>query len=237
MDNWHPIAVARRKIKAFGLARYCPVCRSRVRFFLPHGLKPRVGAECPVCSGLERHRLVWMVLNRRTDLFDARLKKMLHIAPETVYSRQLRRLNHLFYVSADLRLPSAMIRLDVTRLPFPGRTFDAVYCGHVLEHVPEDRKALKELFRVMAPGGWALIQVPITAAETMEDPAVVEPAERTAAYGHPDHVRRYGPDVQARLTAAGFSVRQIRAADVVTLREAEKMGIKDHKGVFLCKKA
>jgi len=142
----------------------------------------------------------------------------------------------LFYVSADLRLPTAMVRLDVTRMPFPDRTFDALYCGHVLEHVPGDRKAVKELFRVLTPGGWALIQVPITAAKTVEDPTVIGPDQRTAAFGHPDHVRRYGPDFQACLTAAGFSVQRVSAADVVTSREARKMAIKDHQGIFYCTK-
>ena len=236
MDNWHPITIARRKIKTFGLSRYCPVCHSRVRFFLPHGVVPRSEAECPVCAGLERHRLVWIFLKRRTGLFDARPKKMLHIAPETIFSRRLRRLKYLFYVSADLRMPTAMVHLDVTRLPFPDRTFDVIYCSHVLEHVPNDRKALKELFRVLARNGWALIQVPITAAKTFEDPTIIEPAQRTEVFGHPDHVRRYGPDCMARLTEAGFSVQPVAAVDTVSPQEAEKMGIKDHKGVFFCSK-
>src|SRR5262249_39677760 len=155
----------------------------------------------------ERHRLHWVYLRERTDLFDGRPRRLLHVAPEPVLGRRLRGIAGLRYVSADLADPRAELRLDVMRLPFAGDAFDAILWRHVLEHVGDDRAAMRELYRVLRPGGLALLAVPpIRTERTCEDPGVSDPAERRRRFGHPDHVRRYGRDYPERLRFAGFRV-------------------------------
>src|SRR5262249_12426105 len=84
---------------------------------------------------------------------------------------------------------------------------------HVLEHVPDDRRAMREFYRVLKPGGWAILLVPITVERTFEDPAVVDPAERLRLFGQEDHVRRYGPDYGDRLSEAGFAVSGVNVSE------------------------
>jgi hypothetical protein len=225
-----------RALNASG-ARFCPICESRVRRFGPSGRPPRANARCPVCRSLERHRLDWLFMARRTDLLDGAPRAMLHVAPEEFLSARFRRLAGLDYLSADLGRPRAMVRMDITNIDRPDATFDVIYCSHVLEHIADDRKALAELFRVLRPGGWALLQVPVTAARTEEDPGVVDPEERRRRYGQPDHVRRCGPDYAGRMTAAGFEVDVLRCADVATEAEGERMGLPRDGIVFFCRKA
>ena len=159
-----------QKLLNFGLARYCPVCSSRVRKFTPYGLKPRPEAQCPVCKSLERHRLVWVFFKERTSLFDGDAQKMLHFAPEPEFSGRFKKISSLDYVSADLFDPNAMLKADISNIPCPDESFDVVYCSHVLEHVEDDRKAIAEIYRVLKKGGQAVILVPITAEKTIEDP-------------------------------------------------------------------
>ena len=116
-------------------------------------------------------------------------------------------------------------QIDVTSIPFDDNSFDAVYCSHVLEHVPDDAKALKEFHRILKPSGWALPVVPITAARTIEDPSVTEPAERLRLFGQDDHVRRYGPDYADRLQSAGFSVKVFNPQDLALSRDVERMAL------------
>ncbi len=235
-NPWHPLAILRRKIRMFGLARYCPICRSSVKFFLPHGHLPRPDAECPVCASLERHRLVWMFFKNCSDLFDGRLKRLLHIAPEYIFAINFKKVKSIRYVSADLRARDAMMRMDITALPFHDSVFDVVYCSHVLEHVADDCKAMREVYRVLNRCGWAVLQVPITAKKTIEDPSVSDPDERLRLFGHPDHVRRYGPDYVQRLADSGFQVNRYATQDIVARRSSVKMGIRSRSGIFYCRK-
>jgi SAM-dependent methyltransferase len=185
---------------------------------------------------MERHRLVWLYLRERTALLRAP-HRLLHVAPEAVFHRRLSALPTLDYVTADLASPLARDRVDVASLPYPDDHFDAILCNHVLEHVPDDRRALRELYRVLRPGGWAILQVPIQKgrAATYEDPAITDPGDRRRAFGQEDHLRIYGRDYQARLAEAGFRVR--RDPFVRTLPEAEvaRMGLK-REDVFRCEK-
>ena len=134
-------------------------------------------------------------------------KKMLHVAPEEQLSRLFGSALGIDYLSADLLSSNAMIRMDIMDIQYPDETFDVIYCSHVLEHVSDDRKAMRELHRVLRTGGWAILQVPISTAEvTFEDPKITRPKERERAFGQFDHVRRYGADYKDRLEDAGFSV-------------------------------
>ncbi len=147
-----------RRLLFLGSARFCPLCESRVRRFYPAGLDRRPDARCPVCGSLERHRLFRIVAEKRTDLFDERARRVLHIAPEGAIERLVRRLPGVRYLSADLEDPRAMVRMDITDIGYPDGSFDVLLCSHVLEHVPDDRKALREFYRVLSPGGWGMIR-------------------------------------------------------------------------------
>jgi hypothetical protein len=195
----------------------CPCCGGRfrkMRDFRPEESREYVGlrrnAECPRCSSLERHRLLWLFLQRKTNLFTARLR-VLCVAPEELLQSALLRLPNLDYLSVDLDSPLAMEHIDVTRIPYADDRFDVVLCNHVLEHIPEDVRAMGELRRVLRPGGWALLQTPIDTerATTYEDPRILGPEERARHFGQSDHVRIYGRDYVDRLRAAGFDVRAI----------------------------
>ena len=100
-----------------------------------------------------------------------------------------------------------MVEMDITDIQYPDDSFDAIYCSHVLEHVPDDAKAMSELYRVLKPGGWAILAVPIRGDTTFEDPTTTEPEERERLFGQSDHVRYYGKDFKDRLEAAGFEVK------------------------------
>jgi SAM-dependent methyltransferase len=217
-------------------SRYCPVCRHWSEFFIPHGVVPRPDAECPSCGSVERHRMIWTYFVRHSKLFDGTPKQMLHIAPEALYAQRLNRVARLTYISGDLASRIAMTRLDVTALPFPDNTFDVVYCGHVLEHVRNDIQAMDELFRVLRPNGWAVIQVPITVPRTIETIVTDDPQERIKHYGHPDHVRRYGPDYILRLESAGFEVESINATAFINNDDLTLMAIRADGRIFRCTK-
>ncbi len=219
-----------------GHARRCPVCGKSSRKFLCFGDLKRRDARCPRCGSLERHRLAWLYFTRMTDLFDGRRRKMLHIAPEPCLASRMRRRLDDGYLSADMEDPAAMVRMDVTAIPFPGESFDVVFCSHVLEHVADDRKALREFFRVLKPGGWAVLLVPVNAPRTMEDPAIVDRDERKRIFGQEDHVRRYGPDYVERVERAGFTVRVVRPEDVCRAGEIERLGLAAADEICRCDK-
>ncbi len=184
------------------------------------------------CHSVERHRFLWLYLQRRTDLFDGSPKKMLHVAPELCFEPRLRKLLGHGYLTADLVDPLAMVKMDVTSIEYPDRSFDVIYCSHVLEHVPDDRKAMREFRRVLADGGWAILLVPITSDWTFEDPAITEPSERRKAFGQEDHLRRYGLDYADRLREAGFTVDVTEVHDLVDRDEAVRMGLSPESGLI-----
>lgn len=196
-----------RSIWYRGHARQCPCCGGSFRRFLAAGHPARPDATCPRCGALERHRLLWLYLAERTPLFTERAR-LLYIAPEAQLQSRLRGLPHLSYLSGDLDSRLAMVRMDLLALPCRDRSFDAVICSHVLEHVADAHRALAEIHRVLVPGGWAIVQSPIDAsrATTFEDPSVTSPAERERVFGQRDHVRIFGRDYAAWLARAGFTV-------------------------------
>ena len=139
----------------------CPVCGRRYRKFMPYGyVVSRKNALCPGCLSLEIHRLLWLYLQNETDFFDRQLK-VLHIAPERCLMKKMERMNNLDYVTADLESPLARVKMDVQDIPFGDGEFDVIFCNHILEHVDDDRKAMRELKRVLKPGGWAIMLSPI----------------------------------------------------------------------------
>jgi SAM-dependent methyltransferase len=219
----------------WGKGRYCPVCGKTSRRFGKYGVIPRGDARCVWCGALERHRFTWLYLAQRTDLFDGRQKRLLHLAAEPAFEERLRQRFGAGYVTVDRFDPRAMVRMDVADVCFPDETFDAIYCSHVLECVPDDRRAIRELCRALRRNGWAVVLAAITGERTVEDPAVTEPADRTRIFGNPYCVRRYGADFPERLADAGFRVRVIDPAELLDERERVRLGINRHAGeIFFC---
>lgn len=215
-----------------GDRRYCTVCESSVRRFLPFG--PIEDECCPVCASMSRHRLLWHVLER-TDVFRGGSGRILHMAPEPGLERGLRRRNTFRYTTADLHDPSVDDRVDITDMPYADRTFELVLCSHVLEHVPDDGAAMREVARVLKRGGTALIMVPFHDDEvTDEDPSVTDPAEREVRFGQHDHVRYYGRDIVGRLDAAGLRVRATRAEDLLPAERLAREAVRAGETVFVC---
>jgi SAM-dependent methyltransferase len=188
------------------------------------GYEGRPQARCPRCDSLERHRHLWLFLERHTRLVSDRSLSVLHFAPERGLGARLARRER--YVSADLE-PGAMLQLDLQALDLPDASFDWILCSHVLEHVPDDRAAMRELFRVLRPGGTAIVQVPTYAMTTDED-VTLTPDENLARFGQRDHVRIYGADVFDRLRGAGFEVDLRLFRDELSARERKKYGLHYH---------
>jgi hypothetical protein len=230
----------RRVVNVLQPSRYleCPCCGKLSPSFLPHGVKQRDNAKCPHCGSLERHRLQWHYLKNCTNLFTGRLK-VLHFAPEAGLQRKLKSLPTLTHVSADLSSRLADEKFNICDIPHPADSFDVVLCSHVLEHVPDDRKAMSELYRVMKPGGWGLIEAPISRKrkETFEDWSVTEDKDRERVFGQRDHVRIYGRDYYDRLRAAGFSVTLRYYAKELPAKLLTKYSVLPHGTICLCTKS
>jgi N-acetylglucosaminyl-diphospho-decaprenol L-rhamnosyltransferase len=190
----------------------CPCCGGRFSRLVTHRGVPNV--RCPSCGSMERHRVLWLYLQQRTDLLTKRYR-VLHVAPEASIQRLLRCQPTIEYVSADLASPLADVHCDIQALPFADDSFDVVICNHVLEHIPDDRRAMSEIARVLAPGGWAVLMCPIARGqpETLTDLSVGTPEDAMRVYGQEDHVRLYGADYRDRLEEAGFAVSVERLLD------------------------
>ena len=214
----------------------CPCCGGRFKRFMP-GLSHRDTRVCPRCGAQERHRALWLYMRERTDLFQRDQLSILHWAPEYALQRSLGALPNAAYVSADLEGDEAMQHMDMTDVPFKDGAFDLIVCVHVLEHVPDDRQAMREMVRVLKPGGIAMLLVPIVLEQpTLEDPAIVTPAQRKEAYWQEDHVRLYGGDFPQRLEEEGFSVtvdRWVRTLDRATL---DRHGLFPLEDIYVCAK-
>lgn len=211
----------------FGFNQQCPMCNASVRRFFPEGERHAVlfdlnviggglrdGAICPICNSVDRERLVYLFLNERQLVKSG--MRMMHVAPEAVLGGWLRHHIGTGYMSADLMANFVDQKVDLTDIPYPNGTFDAIICNHVLEHIPADDKAMSEVYRMLKPEGWAILQVPIglKLESTIEDPSVTDPAERQRRFGQDDHIRIYAADNYVeRLKLAGFDVEQYHWTD------------------------
>jgi SAM-dependent methyltransferase len=189
-------------LNRIGNSRHCPLCGWRGLRFLPFGdcIKWRMDVRCPQCRSVERHRLAYLLLHERLT----GPHRTLHVAPEPSIASWLRQISS-DYLSIDLYAP-AMRKMDLTSLELPNASMSLVWCSHVLEHIPEDQAAIREIFRVLSPCGIAVLQVPILPGPTFEDPSITDPEERRRYFYQHDHVRNYGLDFVDRLVQCGFHV-------------------------------
>jgi len=215
---------------------HCPVCDSRFDAFKDDW--NRVGALCWRCGSHERHRAQWLLLQRRPELL-RETRSLLHFSPEWCLRRRLAATPGLRYVTTDLDLEQEVdLRLDVTALDLPDGAFDAVLCSHVLEHVPDDAAAMRELRRVTAAKGFCLVMVPLALdrERTYEDASITAPADRERAFLQFDHVRLYAPDIAERLRRAGFDVETIDLTRELG-SEAARYRLLESDLIFLCRPA
>lgn len=186
------------------------------------------------CGSLERHRLLWLFLKRRPGLIMRGAMRFLHVAPEPCMVEKLREIAGPGYLSAGLN-GDAMERMDICHIQQPDASFDAIICNHVLEHVDDDRQAMREFRRVLRSQGWAIISVPVTADRTIEDPTITDPKARLRLFGQEDHVRCYGPDYVDRLRESGFYVQEFVPSELFSAEEIAVYGLGAAAGeICLC---
>lgn len=215
-----------------------PIDGKSFRKFLPYGYEnPRENVLSPSTLSLERHRLLWLYLKNETKFFNQPLK-LLHFAPEQAFYKRFKKLENLEYTTTDLNSPLADVKADICDLPFKDDTFDVILCNHVLEHIPNDTKAMQELFRVMKPGGWGIFQIPqdINRAKTFEDNTITDKKERARVFGQYDHVRIYGRDYFDKLRSAGFRVEEVDYTNTLPKEDVKKYRLANGEIIPLVKK-
>jgi len=246
----------RRLLNGLGHSRTCCVCgktffrfskyRGGWKAFSPylHNVK-WTGSDfdqfwCPFCRSHDRERHLLLFFEKLRFFERLTGSAILHFAPEKWVSHRIEACRPARYVKGDLN-PSrkGVERIDVTEIPYPDESFDWVLCNHVLEHVPDDAKALRELYRVLKRGGLAILQTPFASGleKTLEDADEVNTDEkRMAFYGQEDHVRLYGRDLFDRIRAAGFHLELKKHAECMPDIEASRYGVNHEEPLFLCVK-
>lgn len=215
-----------------------PIDGKTYRKFLPYGYENvRENVLAPGTLSLERHRLFWLYLKNKTDFFQKR-QRVLHFAPEQAFYQRFRKLENLDYVTTDLNSPIADVKADICDLPFSNNQFDFIICNHVLEHIPNDTKAMQELYRILRPGGTAILQVPYKAdlTDTFEDNSITDPKERARIFGQYDHVRMYGMDYFKKLESIGFKVEAVDYTSEFSQAEIEKFRLPKGELLPVCRK-
>jgi SAM-dependent methyltransferase len=220
----------------------CPICDSEIFAYLPFGAILRKNAQCPNCRTMERHRALWLYFEKHTSLFsDDKLSdvvKLLHFAPEKVFFDKFRSLNNIDYYPVDINPSNKLIRdtVDIQSIKYQDAMFDVIICNDVLEHVPRDHDAMRELCRVLKKDGVAYIHCPVFNIETtIENPSYNTPELRLRHYGQEDHLRRYGNDFAQKLTNARFVVESVDMTKDLTEAELQLYGLTGNEVIFKCK--
>lgn len=219
-DKLHPLLYR-------GSARFCPVCGKTARRFRDAGRKTwrRENAICPFCRSRERDRLLWLFLQQRPGLFSSPRLDLMHVAPEPALEPFLRGRAGAGYLSVDIYLDNVMEKMDITRIPRSDDSFDAIVCVHVIQNIADDQQALSELFRVLRPGGWAVLNVPM---ERGRQTRVQKPTNKSNIINpnRPDGRHRfYGDDYRDTLRAIGFQVDEVAAADLLPKDQLVRYGL------------
>lgn len=201
-----------------------PIDGKSFKSFLPYGYgTQRNNVLSPSTLSLERHRLLWLYLQKETSFFSDKLK-VLHFAPEQAFYKRFKKMKNLDYTTTDLNSPLADVKADICNLPFNDNSYDVILCNHVLEHIPDDTKAMQELYRVLKPNGMAILQIPqdLNRAETFEDDTITDKKERAKIFGQYDHVRVYGRDYFDKLRSVGFKVEEVDYTSKLSAEAIEK---------------
>jgi SAM-dependent methyltransferase len=204
-----------------------PIENKSYRKFLPYGYgKSRENVLAPNTLSLERHRLLWLYLQNKTDFFTAP-KKVLHFAPEQAFYKRFRNQKNIDYTTTDLLSPLADVKADICNLPFADNSYDVILCNHVLEHIPNDTKAMQELYRVLKPNGMAILQIPqdLNREKTFEDNSITDKKQRAEIFGQYDHVRIYGRDYFDKLRSIGFTVVEENYTQKLTPEQVKKYAL------------
>ena len=215
-----------------------PIDESSFRKFLPYGYgNQRENVLSPSTLSLERHRLLWLYLKKETDFFSKPLK-VLHFAPEQAFYKRFRNLSNLDYTTTDLNSPLADVKADICDLPFENESFDFILCNHVLEHIPDDTKAMQELYRILKPGGTAILQIPqeLDRVKTFQDDSITDPKERAKIFGQYDHVRVYGRDYFDKLRSIGFKVDEVDYTSELNKAEIDQYRLANGEIIPVCRK-
>ncbi len=217
-----------------------PIDNKSFSAFLPYGYgTQRNNVLSPSTLSLERHRLLWLYLKNETPFFtDQNKKKVLHFAPEQEFYKRFKKQTNIEYVTTDLLSPLADVKADICNLPFKNEEFDIIFCNHVLEHIPDDTKAMQELYRVMKTGGYGIFQIPqdLNRATTFSDDSITDPKERAKIFGQYDHVRVYGRDYFDKLRSIGFVVEEIDYTNNISNELVEKYCLAKGEIIPLVKK-
>jgi SAM-dependent methyltransferase len=203
---------------------------------------------CPGCKTLSRQRTFYWFF--QTYLPKHRKVRVLNPAPVDMIADMFQSFPNVEYVSIDIKfegfnIPDTartgrpIVQADIQELPFTNESFDVILCSHVLEHVPDDKKAMQELYRVLKPSGYALLEVPYRMEngeyvfETYEDPSIVTEEDRLREYESPDHVRFYGKDFLVKLENVGFNVHEIPLQNLLEENKIKLCGMRD-KPLNIC---
>lgn len=227
---------------------YCNVCKSNLRAWAYAGPANHCNLVCPVCNSYGRHRMMVMVI--KSELLRSNViagNQWLHFAPELGFGNWLKReLPFIDYKSADLFSLDVDMHLDLQSIALPDESTDTVILSHVLEHVDNDNQALRELNRILRPGGMLFIQVPLSDSEETIEDKLDSAEDRLAQYGKTDHVRLYGADILYRIASSGFavSVHAARNAPYIAqfeymaldLPERSQMPYANESTTFVCRK-
>ncbi len=237
-----------------------PIDGKSFRMFLPYGYgNQRNNVLSPSTLSLERHRLLWLYLQNETDFFQSELDsdspvtqnkriklrkdaetssalKVLHFAPEQEFYKRFKKQTNIDYTTTDLFSPLADIKADICNLPFEDNTYDILFCNHVLEHIPDDTKAMQELYRVLKPGGMGIFQIPqdLSRTTTFSDNTIIDQKERAKIFGQYDHVRVYGRDYFDKLRSIGFNVIEEDYTNKISSELVEKYCLAKGEIIPIC---
>ncbi len=237
-----------------------PIDGKSFRMFLPYGYgNQRNNVLSPSTLSLERHRLLWLYLQNETDFFQSELDsdspvtqnkriklrkdaetssalKVLHFAPEQEFYKRFKKQTNIEYTTTDLLSPLADVKADICNLPFEDNTYDILFCNHVLEHIPDDTKAMQELYRVLKPGGMGIFQIPqdLSRATTFSDNTIIDQKERAKIFGQYDHVRVYGRDYFDKLRSIGFNVIEEDYTNKISSELVEKYCLAKGEIIPIC---
>ncbi|TQD37771.1 class I SAM-dependent methyltransferase [Haloflavibacter putidus] len=215
-----------------------PIDNKSFSKFLPYGYgEQRDNVLSPSTLSLERHRLLWLYLTKETNFFSKKAK-MLHFAPEQAFYKRFKKMKNLDYTTTDLNSPLADVKADICNLPFESNNFDVIFCNHVLEHISDDTKAMREIFRVLKPGGMAILQIPqdLERDKTFEDNSITDKKERAEIFGQYDHVRIYGRDYFDKLRKIGFKVDEVDYTQQLSPKEVDRYRLAKDEILPVCYK-